>query len=254
MAAVDRQGRSLERTSEKQWLFLPDAGVSRPRRRRRGRLHAWSLGFASRRADVHSPDLAIGKRGLHPDEAAGFLQALDQKLLHVDSAGFVTPLAARKKAVGGRYALVCKSGEGTGVNLEYLIQLAAAGELVTEHGWPPECVQVESGEFDLVGYRSSASDDVVMAVEAKARVRGNDSLEKLLTSLLALAADSEANVGTNARNKFRELMSMSDAHPVVLWLVAAGARWAFDASTDQGTLVLEPRTSVAFEAVVANLP
>jgi len=216
-------------------------------------LRAWAEGFAARRDDVRSSTLALGKRGLHVDEASGFLRALDDRLLHVDSAGLVTPLAARTKSAGGRYALICKNGDGTSINLEYLIQLATAAELVIGHGWPPGCLQVERGEFDLIGFRAPTSQDVVMAVEAKARVRGSDSLEKLLKALLSIASDPSAAVGTNAQNKYRELLLLVEAHPVVLWLVAAGARWAFDASLDgHGSLRLRPRDSIAYPAVVAD--
>ena len=100
-------------------------------------MQAWAIGFAARRADVAGHDLTLGSRGLHADECASFLRGLDAEQLHVDSAGFVTPKAARPKPVGGRYALCCKSNPGVTVNTEYIIQLGAVGELVSWWGWRP---------------------------------------------------------------------------------------------------------------------
>ena len=130
-------------------------------------------------------EATTGSRGLHPDECASFLRGLDAGQLHVDSAGFVTPNAARPKPVGGRYALCCKSDPGVTVNTEYIIQLGAVGELVSWWGSRPEDLQVEMTEFDLVGF--GPTDGVVLAVEVKARVTGADSLERLLRSLLVLS-------------------------------------------------------------------
>jgi hypothetical protein len=114
-------------------------------------VRAWAVGFAARRAVVAGPDLTLGSRGLHPDECASFLRALDAGQLQVDSAGYVLPLAARRKPVGGRYALCCKSGAGVTVNTEYLIQLGGIGVLVSAWRWDPLDLQVEMTEFDIAG-------------------------------------------------------------------------------------------------------
>lgn len=95
---------------------------------------------------------------------------------------------------------------------------------------------MERGDFDLIGFRAADSHEVVLAVETNARVRGNDSLEKLLRPLASLSADRSAVVGTNAQNKYRELLSLVEVHPVILWLVAACARWAFDAYLERGVV------------------
>lgn len=137
---------------EHQLLPAGSVEVLSPVSRMRSLLEAWAVGFAARRADVIGPTLAVGSRGLHPDECASFLRALDSLQLHVDSAGYVTPLAARRKAIGGRYALCCKSGTGVTVNTEYIIQLGGVGELVTTWQWEPYNLQVEMTEFDIVGY------------------------------------------------------------------------------------------------------
>lgn len=59
-----------------------------------------------------------------------------------------------------------------------------------------------------------------------------------------------AAVGTNAQSKYRELLSLVAVHPVVLWLVAAGARRAFDAYLARGAVQLRPRDTVTFPAVL----
>ena len=213
-------------------------------------LHAWAVGFAAVRDDVQTPALSLGRRGLHPDEAQAFLRALDARALHVDSAGFVTPLTARPKAVGGRYALFSRSGAGAALNTEYLIQLGAVAELTLDYGWPADRLQVERGEFDLIGFADDSGADVVMAAEAKARVRGPDSLEGLLRALEALAGEPAVVAKDNATRKYLELRALAEHRPVVLWLIAAGARWAFDAQLDAGSVRLTPLASIAYGQVI----
>lgn len=212
-------------------------------------MQAWAIGFAARRADVAGHVLKLGSRGLHPDECASFLRGLDAGQLHADSAGFVTPNAARPKPVGGRYALCCKSGPGVTVNTEYIIQLGAVGELVSWWGWRPEDLQVEMTEFDLVGF--DPTDRVVLAVEAKARVTGPDSLEKLFRSLLVLSKSDPPEARGNAERKYLQLLRFCESGPVVLWLIAAGARWAVVVNRSDDRLILKPGTGVGRQDVLA---
>ncbi|MFC8194457.1 hypothetical protein ACFUTV_03595 [Streptomyces sp. NPDC057298] len=201
-------------------------------------LRAWAIGFAAVRADVLSPDLGEFRRGLGPDEAAGFLAALDARVLHTDSAGFVVPQGFRRKASGGRYALFSRSGAGVALNLEYLIQLAAAAELISFHHIAGTDICFEKGEFDAVVETDGAP---VIAMEAKARIHGPDSLLGLLASLLRLNLDEREAVKPNHRRKYTALKDITAPGPVTLLLVAEGARWAFDATTTDGGLHLAPR-------------
>lgn len=203
-------------------------------------LRAWATGFAAARADVLSPHLGAFRRGLGVDEAAGFLAALDARMLHVDSAGFVVPLAFRPKTKGGRYALFSRNGSGVSVNLEYLIQLAAAGELVSVHQFAGADICFEQGEFDAV---AEDGDGVpVLVMEAKARVHGPDSLTGLLASFLRLSVDGAAPAKDNHRRKFAALLDIAvHGRPVTLWLVAEGARWSFEATATDGGLRLVPQ-------------
>ncbi|MEV0938001.1 hypothetical protein ACIBMX_46555 [Streptomyces phaeochromogenes] len=226
-----RESGELERAAE---VRCPGAV-----RRLDALLQAWAVGFAAVRPDVVSPDLAASRRGLRADEAAGFLAALDARVLHVDSAGFVVPQAFRSKASGGRYALFSRNGRGMAVNLEYLIQLAAAAELLVDHGVAGADICFEQGEFDAVVEDGGGLP--VLAMEAKARVEGTDGLLQLLHSLLRLGVNPQATARNNHRRKYAALLNMAARGPVVLWLVADGARWAFDAKVGAGTLRLTPR-------------
>lgn len=233
--------------SEQQLLSAGSIDVASPVSRMRSLLEAWAVGFAAQRADVIGPTLLVGNRGLHPDECASFLRALDSLQLHVDSAGYVTPLAARRKATGGRYALCCKAGRGVTINTEYIIQLGGVGELVTMWEWEPHNLQVEMTEFDIVGY--GADGRIVLAVEAKARVRGSDGLERLLRSVLAFAGKSPPTPTGNAARKYLQLLRLTESGPVALWLIAAGARWPFLATRGADRLMLTPIASVSRDHV-----
>ncbi|MFD4569873.1 hypothetical protein ACFWOX_36685 [Streptomyces sp. NPDC058467] len=203
-------------------------------------LQAWAVGFAAVRPDVLSSRLAASRRGLRADEAAGFLAALDARVFHVDSAGFVVPQVFRPKASGGRYALFSRNGSGVAVNLEYLIQMAAAAELLMVHGVAGTDICFEQGEFDAVVESGGVP---VLAMEAKARIAGADGLLELLSSLLRLGANPQTAATGNHWRKYAALLDMTASGPVVLWLVADGARWAFDANTVAGTVRLTPRTT-----------
>ncbi|MEU2068180.1 hypothetical protein [Streptomyces anulatus] len=74
-----RQSEELARTAE---VRYPDAVG-----RLGALLQAWAVGFVAVRSYVLSPRLAVSRRGLRADETAGFLAALDARVLHVDSAG-----------------------------------------------------------------------------------------------------------------------------------------------------------------------
>ncbi|MEW2570234.1 hypothetical protein [Streptomyces sp. NPDC047070] len=201
-------------------------------------LQAWAVGFAAVRADVLSPFIAASRRGLGADESAGFLTALDTRLLHVDSAGFVRPQAFRQKKPGGRYALFSRNGSGVSLNLEYLIQLTAAAEFISLHKTAGHDVCFEQGEFDAVVETDGVP---VTVMEAKARIQGPDSLTGLLASLLAMCENPGTPASRNHQRKYAALRKITAGAPVTLMLVAEGARWTFDAATAHGRLILTPR-------------
>lgn len=199
--------------------------VDSPVERMDALLRAWAEGFYVRRPDVKTGALRHGRRGLHPDECAAFLRALDQRSLHVDSAGYVVPLCAVPKPGQRPYALCCRDGTGVGVNLEYVIQLGVLAELATQHRYPADRLRMELGEFDAAALNSDGSPAVLM--EAKARVTGgSDTLDRLLLKWLRYADGPTPQRGENAANKFVELNAVVQRNgPVTVLLVAAGARW-----------------------------
>jgi hypothetical protein len=90
----------------------------------------------------------------------------------------------------------------------------------------------------------------VLADEAKARVSGPDSLERLLAALRAFAGGPPPERTTNAARKYVQLLTLCDEHPVVVWLIAAGARWAFLARRAGDRLAFEPIDGVDRAAVL----
>lgn len=199
-------------------------------------------GFAAARDDVFTGNLVPPRRGLGRDESASFLRAVDEGFAVVDRAGYVTlPLVRQKKPVG-RYALFSKSGAGVSVNLEYVVQVGATAELVLDHGWPPDRVGFERGEFDAVAYDEDGR--VALAMEAKARATGPDSLDKLVRSWVRFAADPTADLASNAGRKWQELGRLASAGQVVVWLVAEQARWSLTARVSGTRLQLRPGATV----------
>ena len=191
--------------------------------RLRSMLAACAEVFARLRSDVDSACLVEPRRGLRDDEARSFLRAVDHGIAQVDSAGYVTLPGVRTKRPTGRYALLSKSGAGVSINLEYVVQIGATAELVLDHGWPSSDVDFERGEFDALAYDPGGQSR--LAMEAKARATGPDSLEKLVMAWRSLAHAAEADINSNAGRKWRELNRLCAAGPMTVWLVSDGARW-----------------------------
>lgn len=57
-------------------------------------------------------------------------------------------------------------------------------------------------------------------MEAKARVSGPDSLEKLLVNWLRMAVDPTIDLDNNAGRKYRDLQRRCETGRLVVWLVA----------------------------------
>jgi hypothetical protein len=201
----------------------------------------WAVGFTAERPDVETADFNVGSRGWHPDECAALLRGLDTRRLHIDSAGYAWPLCAQPKPGQGRYALCCKSGNGVTVNHEYLIQLGAVAELNQLHGWPPQRLRVELGEFDAAALDESGTS--VLLMEAKCRAAdprpSADTLARLLRLWLSYARDGAPIRGTNAANKYLYLRDRVADGPVTVLLVAAGARWWLRATRRSDAVILE---------------
>ncbi len=195
-------------------------------------LKGWGAGFANacRLSGTHERDpgrsgeVAIGSRGLEADECRAFLRAYESGLVTVDTDGrFWMPEAG---VCSTNLHLIGRSGDAVALHTEYLIQIGAYGELVLDLGWDPADLAFEMGEFDTLGM---ADGRVVLAVEAKARVDGPDSLNALRKSFLALQDDPTVTVTGNHRRKWDELVKMAAAGPVELAMVTSGARWAWEA-------------------------
>jgi hypothetical protein len=198
-------------------------------------------------------DLRLGRRGLLADEAAAFLRGLDAGLLELDELGGVRMRGCHPKPGGGRYSLFTANAYGgdlhVSINLEYLIQLGTVCELLAFHGWSGPDVDVEVGEYDALAHVGKR---VVLAMEAKARIEGPDSLTALWDSLLdfSAAGSSPAPVGNHAR-KYVELLRLTESGPVVVWLVAAQARWATLATRVGSHISFQPAGGVDHDAVLS---
>lgn len=208
--------------------------------------------FCAARDDVVSSELRVSRRGLLEDEAQSFLRAMKDGSVRVTDTGHFTVTCVRPKPVGGRYSLLSKNGEGVSLNLEYVIQVGATAELFRDHGWPKEALDFERGEFDAFGYGPDGR--VLLAMEAKCRARGADSVEKLLREWLRLSELGATGAPTNAGRKYAELLRLCEGGTVVVWLVAANLRWAFEATRDDVRITLCPLPSPPAYAVLTTRP
>ncbi len=81
----------------------------------------------------------------------------------------------------------------------------------------PELIDFERGEFDALA--SDQHGRVVLAMEAKARVTGPDSLQSMVRVWIEAQRDAPLDLGTNAGRMYRELLRLCEGAPVYVWLV-----------------------------------
>ena len=216
------------------WKTQPESGTDAETSvidRLSNSLSTWVRTFAERRLGDADIGFRLGSRGILLDEADSFLAAIDGGYIQVDEAGYVTPGFCRSKAGGGRYSLFSANtylGDPyVSLNTEYLIQFGAATELVAKGNWSPNEVLFEVGQFDA---ECEAGGRIVLTMEAKANVEGSKSLSGLLCSFIRFSlADFPPNPIDNYSRKYVELLRLTEAGPVILLLVAPGARWALQA-------------------------
>ena len=211
--------------------------------------------FAFENYDFPTP-LRVGARGLHSDDTAAFLRAVDAGLISIELNGSFQPQACRPKKGGGKYSLFTANRWNDdfyiSLNTENLIHFGAATELVTCWGWSPDQVEVEVGQFDA---RAWKNDKVQVAMEAKARVDGPDGLASLLQSILKFAkSDNPPVTVDNHSNKYVELLRLAEDGPLHLWLVAAGARWSFVATRIGNRIELSEAEGPAASASFSTKP
>ena len=85
----------------------------------------------------------------------------------------------------------------------------------------------------------------MLAVEAKARVTGPDSLEKLVHAWIGFGAGAPVP-RDNAGRKYLELRRLCEAGSVTVWLVAADARWTMVARATEALMRLDAGGCVTY--------
>lgn len=186
-------------------------------------------------------ELRYGGRGLHADDTAAFLRGIRAGHLKLEENGSFAVSCCRPKPGGTRYSLFTENRWNNdhyiSLNTENLIHFGAAAELVSSFGWDDESVEVEVGEYDARVFRAS---QVAVLMEAKARVEDCNGLAPLLRSFLRYAQlPQPPEPNDNHSRKYIELLRQTESGPVLLWLVAAGARWAFKATRYENRIELE---------------
>lgn len=180
-----------------------------------------------RRADLH-----FGKGGLQEDEATAFWRAVETGIVDVDADGRFEIRGAR--SCSPNLHLVGRNGEAVAVHMEYLIHIGACAELILDHGWNPQDLSFECGQLDIWGH--GFSNEVILGVEAKARVLGGDSLEALARTFELRCERVDSPAPGNHDRKWHEVVRLTESRPILLWLVADGARWLLKASQVHGSL------------------
>jgi hypothetical protein len=193
----------------------------------------------------------------HPDEAIGFLRALDAGIVYVsDSGRCALPSVHRTTAKPTEPCLFSRRPDGS-VYLawrEYITQVGAVASLVLDYGWPVGLVALDPRtlEFDVAGFASSGRDALmVVAGETKKTQR---ELSKLLTQMDAAGRSAGVPAqgsSTDGHKKYRGLLK---ERPQYFWAVAPGARRAFRVKYAGDSAALEEIADLPSYSATVGVP
>lgn len=178
----------------------------------------------------------------HPDEADGFLRALEASIVVVDDASTRCQLPRVHRAAGNPTQprlLKVTNGRLYWPWREYVIQVGALTSLVLDYGWPVELVGLDprSGSaLDVAGYSSVARDaKMIVAGETKKTAR---ELERLLVEINRASADGLHAVDLGDLDGHKKYRAMLVERAPYFWAVAPGVRRAFEVTYRDGAAIL----------------
>ncbi len=144
--------------------------------------------------------------------------------------------------LGGRdqCCLIRRSGCAVALNTQHLMRVGAYAELLLDKGWRSHLLRFapDRAAFNTYGsatveYKGFRRD--VLFVGAKARIDGSDSLTSLRDDLLAKGRNNTMCIADDDhRKKWDTLVKSTEMGPVIVWLVASGARWTLVAYGHSG--------------------
>jgi hypothetical protein len=212
-------------------------------------LTQWAHGFVSQSPTtgltISLPD------NFHPDEANGFLRALDNGILRVSDSGRCSlPSIHRVKKPTQPHLF---SGKNSMVRLvwrEYITQIGMLATLVLDYGWPQELVALDPEKdttFDVACYSSGASTvPMLIAGEAKSALKElaktRDELldaSRMRLTLEQLPAKFDKRLSGKLPDGQKKYMGLLNKKPKFLWLVAPGTSWSFRVFYEAGSAVVE---------------
>lgn len=108
------------------------------------------------------------------------------------------------------------------LNREYLVQIAAYVELITEYGYPSERCKFEYHLMDVVVFQKDGSPHIY--VEAKKK---DDELEKLTNSISKYSDNVPMDAKDRGNDPLRKCKYIVNDKPKYLWLVGPDHRLSF---------------------------
>jgi len=182
--------------------------------------------FADHPGAISSPDLLATSNAIDEDDLELYFTGIDAGLIRISRVGKFNTFDRPK--VGGRWSLLSKSKLGGWYNAEYLAQLAAYVDAISNLGYPKERVlfelPAESLQLDLAILDDSGG--VVVLGEAK---RDIGMLGKLVTSVetrfsMGPPSDGSKKRGDEARQLAWRLWTV---RAPLCWLIGPGERHTY---------------------------
>lgn len=157
-------------------------------------------------------------------DARDFLRALDHNVVCVDIGGrFRMPRSNVNEVIFWEHSTKI-SPRPISLWIEPIITIAAMARLHLDHGWPVECLgmQSEKWEFDLMAFRPDDLEHEFIAGEVKATSK---ELNKFLGRLQECCASGEHDCGgakIDKENAHKKWLGLKRCHAPLFWALGPG--------------------------------
>jgi hypothetical protein len=167
---------------------------------------------------------------IHPDEAVGFMRALDSGIVELSDSGRCSLPSIHRSSRKPTEPCLFGVRSGTAVYLawrEYITQVGALATLVLDYGWPARLVALDprNWEFDVAGFDSELP-TAYMHVAGETK-KTQKELSRLVDQMLA-ASRARLTLGelgsSDGHKKYGGLLKERSSY---FWAVAPGVRRAF---------------------------
>lgn len=175
----------------------------------------------------------------HPDEANGFLRAIEHGILEVNDIGKCgLPNLHRIKTKPTEASLLNNNNSSGAIRMvwrEYITQVGATASLIIDYGYPQNRVALDPGDwkFDIAVYPDSTNPDAHIYIAGETK-KSERELKKTMSEMLTACRQAiPPDTITKKNDGQKKYEGMLVNKPLYFWAVAPGLRTAYQVDYDQ---------------------